>query len=86
MIKRIFDVVFSFFGLIILSPLLLLLGFLIKIDSNGPVFFIQERVGKNNKNFTMYKFRTMHVDLISQNHGLLTLGNHDCRITRIGFF
>lgn len=84
MTKRIFDVVFSIIVLIILSPLLFLLAFLIKIDSKGSIFFIQERVGKNNKNFSIYKFRTMYST--SQNQGLLTLGNHDSRITQIGYF
>src|SRR5690606_15874247 len=84
MIKRTFDLVFSVIGLLVLSPILLLIAFLIKIDSQGPVFFIQERVGKHNKNFSIYKFRTMHI--ASQNQGLLTLGNHDSRITRVGFF
>ncbi|PKQ44050.1 sugar transferase [Confluentibacter flavum] len=84
MIKRSFDVVFSLIGLIILSPVLLLIAILIKIDSKGPVLFIQERVGINNKDFNIYKFRTMYV--ASQTKGLLTLGNHDSRITRIGYF
>lgn len=70
--KRIFDLVFSVVGLIVLSPILLLIAILIKIDSKGSVFFIQERVGKHNKNFSIYKFRTMHT--ASQNQGLLTLG------------
>ena len=84
MIKRIFDVVFSLIGLLTLTPLLLIIAILIKIDSKGPVFFIQERVGKNNKNFGIYKFRTMYAASLKQ--GLLTLGNNDSRITRIGFF
>ena len=85
MLKRIFDVVFSIIGLIILSPLLSIIAIIIKIDSKGPVFFLQERVGKDNKNFTIYKFRTMK-HATSQNEGLLTLGNHDHRLTRIGVF
>src|SRR5690606_8023166 len=84
MIKRIFDVVFSLIGLLTLSPFLLIIAILIKIDSKGAVFFIQERVGKNNKNFSIYKFRTMYV--ASLNQGFLTLGNKDSRITRIGLF
>ena len=84
MIKRSFDVVFSLIGLIILSPILFVIAILIKMDSKGPVLFIQERVGKNNKDFNIYKFRTMYV--ASQTKGLLTLGNHDSRITRIGYF
>jgi len=84
MIKRSFDVVFSITGLIILSPLLLLIAVLIKINSKGPVFFIQSRVGKNNIDFNIYKFRTMR--LASETEGLLTLGNDDYRITKIGYF
>ncbi len=84
MIKRLFDVVFSIIGLIVLFPFLLLIALLIKIDSKGPVFFIQGRVGKNNTDFNIYKFRTMRVQ--SDKKGLLTLGNHDSRITKIGYF
>lgn len=61
-IKRILDVVLSGFALILLSPFLLLMAFLIKIDSPGPVFFKQKRYGKNKKLFTIYKFRTMRTD------------------------
>ncbi|WP_298555641.1 sugar transferase [uncultured Algibacter sp.] len=84
MSKRLFDITFSVIGLILLFPILLLIAILIKIDSKGPVLFIQERVGKNNKDFNIYKFRTMRV--LSDKKGLLTLGNNDSRITRIGFF
>ncbi|ULC58258.1 sugar transferase [Flaviramulus sp. BrNp1-15] len=84
MIKRSFDVVFSLIGLIVLSPILLIIAILIKLDSKGPVLFIQGRVGKNNKDFNIYKFRTMRI--ASENKGLLTLGNNDSRITKIGYF
>ncbi|WP_100611554.1 sugar transferase [Confluentibacter lentus] len=84
MIKRSFDVILSIIALIILFPILFIIAIVIKLDSKGPVLFIQERVGKNNKNFNIYKFRTMYV--ASQTKGLLTLGNHDSRITRIGYF
>ncbi|GAL65014.1 sugar transferase [Algibacter lectus] len=84
MIKRTFDVVFSLLGLIFLSPILLLLAIFIKIDSKGPVFFVQGRVGKNNCDFNIFKFRTMKIQ--SQQKGLLTLGNHDSRITKVGYF
>lgn len=84
MIKRTFDVVFSLLGLIFLSPILLLLAIIIKIDSKGPVFFVQGRVGKNNCDFNIFKFRTMKIQ--SQQKGLLTLGNHDSRITKVGYF
>ena len=82
--KRCFDIVFSLIGLMLLTPLLLLISFIIIIDSKGPVFFIQGRVGKNNKDFNIYKFRTMRIQ--SESKGLLTLGNHDSRITQVGYF
>lgn len=84
MMKRIFDVIFSLLALIILSPLLILIALLIKIDSKGSILFIQERVGMNNKEFCIYKFRTMCPT--SQHQSLLTIGHHDSRITGIGHF
>ena len=59
-IKRFFDVFLSVIGLIVLSPLFLILAILIKADSKGPVFFKHTRIGKNGKKFKMYKFRTMY--------------------------
>ncbi|GGK29163.1 glycosyl transferase [Yeosuana aromativorans] len=84
MVKRLFDVVVSLLGLIILTPILLLIAILIKLDSKGPVLFIQPRVGLHNKDFNIFKFRTMVVE--SDKKGLLTIGNNDSRITRIGYF
>lgn len=84
MLKRAFDFVFSCIGLLLLTPILILIALLIKLDSKGPVLFIQNRVGKNNIDFNIYKFRTMRI--ASQTKGLLTLGNNDERITRIGYF
>ncbi len=84
MLKRGFDVVFSIMGLFVLSPILILIAVLIKIDSRGPVLFVQGRVGKNNIDFNIFKFRTMRIQ--SQNKGLLTLGNNDSRITKVGYF
>jgi len=84
MTKRIFDLLFSLLSLILISPFLILIAIIIKLDSKGPIFFIQERVGRNNKDFNIYKFRTMHIQ--SQKKGLLTIGNHDSRITKFGFF
>ncbi|GAA4899009.1 sugar transferase [Flaviramulus aquimarinus] len=84
MVKRSFDLIFSTIGLLLLFPLLLLIAILIKLDSKGPVLFIQERVGKNNKDFNIFKFRTMRIQ--SDSKGLLTLGNNDSRITKIGYF
>jgi undecaprenyl phosphate N,N'-diacetylbacillosamine 1-phosphate transferase len=61
-IKRFFDILFSLLGLIITSPLFFIVGLLIKITLPGPVFFKQERVGKDKATFTIFKFRTMKVD------------------------
>jgi exopolysaccharide biosynthesis polyprenyl glycosylphosphotransferase len=58
-IKRVFDIVGALLGLILLSPIMLLVSILIKLDSKGPVLFVQERVGENGKKFKIYKFRTM---------------------------
>ncbi len=60
--KRIFDFIYALFGLIILAPLFLIIGFLIKLDSRGPVFFTQRRIGKDKIEFKMFKFRTMKID------------------------
>lgn len=84
MLKRLFDVVLSLIGLITILPILLIIAIIIKLDSKGPVLFIQGRVGKNNKDFNIYKFRTMRVE--SNKKGLLTLGNNDARVTKIGYF
>lgn len=82
--KRIFDIGASFFGLVILSPILLLIAIFIKIDSKGPIFFKQQRVGKNKKVFEIYKFRTMVTD--AEKIGKqITIGN-DSRVTNVGKF
>ncbi|WP_303317659.1 sugar transferase [Flavivirga abyssicola] len=84
MLKRSFDVILSIIGLCVLSPFLILISVLIILDSKGPILFVQGRVGKNNIDFNIFKFRTMRVQ--SQNKGLLTLGNNDSRITKVGYF
>ena len=61
-IKRLFDIVVSFFAIIILSPILLALALWIKLDSKGPVLFKQKRIGKNKAEFDILKFRTMFND------------------------
>lgn len=61
-LKRIFDFLISLIGIIVLSPILLLIAIVIQIDSKGPIIFKQKRVGKNKEYFNMYKFRTMHVE------------------------
>lgn len=82
--KRIFDVVASGLGLLALSSLFLILAVWIKCDSAGPVFYRQVRVGRNNKDFKLFKFRSMRVG--SDKKGLITVGGHDPRITRSGYF
>lgn len=83
MIKRLFDIFFAFIGLIILSPVLLLISVLIKLGSKGPVFYHQTRVGLHGNDFKIFKFRTMYLN--SDKKGLLTLGDRDPRITGIGY-
>jgi lipopolysaccharide/colanic/teichoic acid biosynthesis glycosyltransferase len=83
MIKRIFDVIFSLTLLLILSPILLLISLMIIIDSKGVIVFSQKRVGKNNHNFNIFKFRTMKTG--SDKKGFLTVGTKDERITRTGY-
>ena len=57
--KRLFDILASLIGLVILSPVFLIVAIAIKIDDGGPIFYNQERIGKNGKEFKMYKFRSM---------------------------
>ena len=80
--KRSFDIIFAILGLIILSPLMFILFILMKIFSNTPILFRQERVGINGKIFLLYKFRTMDKALAKETSHL-TIGNNP-RITKIG--
>lgn len=82
-IKRLIDVIVTIILIIILSPLLFLISFLIKIDSKGSVFFIQERAGLHGRSFNIYKFRTMIPNAIKRGTGIYTSEN-DSRITKIG--
>lgn len=84
-LKRIFDFFIVTLGLILLSPLFLIIGLLIKIDSPGPVFFQQERLGKEGTIFKMWKFRTMRTDAESET-GPVWAEEDDPRITRLGRF
>ena len=79
-IPRFLEIIIAFGGLILLSPLLIIIAILVKISSSGPIFFCQRRVGLNGKEFTLYKFRTMHV----QQTGPLVTAASDSRITGIG--
>lgn len=84
MLKRLFDIIFSFLGLIIISPFLLIVALLIKTDSKGPVFYRGERIGRFGKPFRIFKFRTMveNADKI----GGPSTASDDPRLTRIGNF
>ncbi|MGC9470531.1 MAG: sugar transferase [Bacteroidales bacterium] len=83
-LKRLFDIVFSALALVIFSPFLALTALWIYTDSRGPVFFLQERTGRNGKLFRMVKFRTMKRN--AHAGGLITIGNRDDRITRAGYY
>ncbi len=82
--KRTFDIIASGLGLIVLSPLFWVLAIWIKLDSKGPVFYRQVRVGYKNKDFRIFKFRSMRVG--SDKGSLVTIGGHDPRVTRSGYF
>jgi lipopolysaccharide/colanic/teichoic acid biosynthesis glycosyltransferase len=84
LLKRVFDIICSFIGIIILLPFFILISLLIIIDSKGGIFYRQIRVGTNNKDFFLLKFRTMQTD--ADKKGLLTVGNRDSRVTRIGYY
>ena len=82
--KRLFDIIASGMGLICLSPLFAVLAIWIKCDSQGPVFYRQVRVGRGNKDFSRFKFRSMRPD--SDKLGLITVGGRDPRVTRSGYY
>ena len=82
--KRIFDIIFSLLGLVVLLPLFLVIAFLIVLDSKGGVFFLQERVGRYGRPFKIFKFRTMYKD--AEKKGQLTVGSRDPRITKVGYW
>lgn len=81
---RLFDIVFSGVGLILLSPLFLIVYILIRLESKGGGFYEQERIGKGGKPFKLYKFRSMRTG--ADKGSLITIGGHDSRITRMGYF
>ncbi|OPF50876.1 multidrug MFS transporter [Clostridium baratii] len=93
--KRFIDVIGAFLGIVVLSPIILIISILIKLDSNGPILFSQDRVGKDKKVFKMYKFRSMVVNaeelkskLKEQNEmsGPMFKMKEDPRVTKIGKF
>lgn len=81
---RFFDVTFSLLGLVLLSPLFLVLYLIIILESRGGGFYVQQRVGKDGRQFGLCKFRSMRVG--SDKRGLITIGEHDSRVTRAGVF
>ena len=82
--KRLFDIIASGCGLLVLSAVFLVMAIWIKLDSDGPIFYRQVRVGRNNKNFKIFKFRSMRVG--ADKGSLVTIGGRDPRITRSGYF
>lgn len=84
LVKRLFDIVFAlFFGILLLLPMLII-GLLVKLDSEGPALFKQERLGLNGKPFMMYKFRSMHIG--AEEHGPQWAQPNDARCTKFGRF
>jgi lipopolysaccharide/colanic/teichoic acid biosynthesis glycosyltransferase len=83
-LKRLFDIIASGCGLLVLSPLFFIVAIWIKLDSKGPVFYKQIRVGRYGKDFKLFKFRSMRVG--ADKRGLITIGGHDPRVTRSGYF
>ena len=82
--KRLFDILASGCGLLVLSPIFIIVAIWIKLDSPGPVFYRQTRVGRHNKDFRIFKFRSMRVG--SDKGSLVTIGGRDPRVTRSGYF
>ena len=81
---RLSDILFSFFGLLFLSPLFIIVALWIIIDDPGPIFYRQQRVGKDGKDFGLLKFRSMRVG--ADKMSLITIGNRDPRVTRAGYY
>ncbi len=81
---RFSDIIFSFFGLLFLSPLFIVVALWIVIDNPGPVFYRQQRVGKDGKDFGLLKFRSMRVG--ADKMSLITIGDRDPRVTRAGYY
>lgn len=84
MIIRFLDLAISLIGLIILTPVFIIISLLIIFESKGSIFYFQVRVGRNGKDFKLFKFRTMVTNADQQ--GLLTVGLRDKRITKVGYF
>ena len=98
-VKRLFDIILSLLGLIILSPVLIIVAILIKIDSKGPAFFVQERIGKNGKIIKIFKYRSMVINAEEKLEKLMQKNpeikkeytenkklSRDPRITKMGYY
>jgi len=83
-LKRFFDILCSGLGLIIASPFILIIAILVRTSSKGPIFFLQERLGRKGKVFKIIKFRTMVVNAENMGTGVKETGKSDPRITKIG--
>lgn len=84
MIKRTFDFLMSMIGILLVSPIFIIISIAISMDSRGGVFYKQERIGRGRKPFKLLKFRSMKTG--SDKKGLLTVGSNDSRVTKIGLF
>ena len=84
MLKRLFDIIASLIGIIILLPFFIVICTVMVVSCGFPLFYLQTRVGRNGKDFKLFKFRTMHLD--ADKKGLLTVGGRDPRVTSIGYY
>jgi lipopolysaccharide/colanic/teichoic acid biosynthesis glycosyltransferase len=84
MLKRFFDILVSLFGLVVLLPLFICITLVLIVEARSSLFFRQQRVGKNMRDFTLWKFSTMYPE--SDKQGLLTIGARDTRITPVGYY
>lgn len=84
MLKRLFDIICSLTGILVLMPFFVCVALAIVISSGIPVFYLQSRVGRHNRDFKLFKFRTMHTG--ADRKGLLTVGGRDPRVTAIGYY
>jgi len=82
--KRVFDIIASLVGIVLLLPVFIIIGLWVKLSSKGPIIFVQKRVGKDFKEFNLYKFRSMVAD--AQNKGPGVTSKDDARITKVGRF
>ncbi|MBN1955558.1 MAG: sugar transferase [Anaerolineae bacterium] len=85
-VKRLLDIAFSLLGIVFLAPLLALVAILVRLDSPGPALYRDERMGRHGKPFTMYKFRSMHIDSPVRRNpdGSTYVAQNDPRVTRVG--